>query len=86
MAVPSDRDSIKKAMEESVAHPNQLRWVKQIAISYSPSKDVWLATFDTDMTIIFNDVEYGNNTLYFKLCGVPIAYVTHKGLNEFARD
>lgn len=64
MAVYSDVEKIRKAMEESKANHPQLRWVKQIAISYS-SEGIWTATFDSDLTVMFDDVEYSSNTIYF---------------------
>lgn len=86
MAVCSDMKKIRKAMEESKANYPQLSWVKQIAISFSDSMDIWMATFDSDLTVVFDDVEYSSNTIYFMMHDKIVAYLTHKGLNEFARD
>lgn len=86
MAVYSDSEKIRKAMEESKANYPQLSWVKQIAISFSDSMGIWMATFDSDLTVVFDDVEYSSNTIYFIMHNKIAAYLTHKGLNEFARD
>lgn len=86
MAVYSDVEKIRKAMNETIANPNQLRWVKKIAISYSESMGVWLATFDSDLTVIFDDVAYLSNSVYFRMDGKDVAYITHAGLNDYARD
>ena len=86
MAVYSDMEKIKQAMEESKANCPQLRWVKQISISYCPTKEVWLARFDSDISILFNDVAYLSNSVYFRMDGKDVAYITHAGLNDFARD
>lgn len=86
MATAKDVECIKKAMRETIANPNQLRWVRQIAISYSKSVGMWMATFDSDLTIMFDDVEYSSNTIYFIMNDSRVAYIMHKGLNEFAAD
>lgn len=85
MATAKDVECIKKAMIETIANRNQLRWVKNIAISYS-SSGIWLATFDSDLTIMFDDVEYSSNTIYFIMHDNRVAYIMHKGLSEFAAD
>lgn len=85
LAVYSDAEKIRKAMEESKANHPQLRWVKQIAISYS-SEGIWTATFDSDLTVMFDDVEYSSNTIYFIMHKSRVAYITHAGLNDYARD
>lgn len=86
MAVYSDMERIKQAMRETIANPMQLRWVHQIAISYSKSMGMWMATFDSDLTIMFDDVEYSSNSIHFIMHDKRVAHITHKGLNEFERD
>lgn len=85
MATAKDVECIKKAMSKTMANRNQLRWIKNIAISYS-SSGIWMATFDSDLTIMFDDVEYSSNTIYFIMNDSRVAYITHKGLSEFAAD
>lgn len=85
MAVYSDMEKIRKAMEESKASCPQLRWVKQISISYCPTKDLWIARIN-DIAILFNDVAYLSNSVYFRMDGKDVAYITHAGLNDYARD
>lgn len=85
MAVYSDSEEIRKAMSETIANPYQLRWVKRISISYCPTKNVWIARIH-DISIIFNDVAYLSNSIYFRMDGKDVAYITHAGLNDYARD
>ena len=83
MAVLKDEIRFIKAMELARYEKNQ-QWVGGIAITYSQSMDKYLATFDCDLTIIFDKVHYKNNSIYFYAKTprgeIEVAYITHKGL------
>ena len=86
MAVYGDVVKIKQAMADAYNFPNQCRWVKHIQITYSMVKGLWLAEFDCDMNILFDDVTYLSNSVYFRLNGRDVAFITHKGLSDSACD
>ncbi len=82
MATIYDYEAIKRAMNETknVDRP-WLSWVGQISISYSKYQHRWLANLpNSDATIIFDDVRYSSNSIYFMHMGTDIAYITHAGL------
>ena len=83
MATIYDETEFIRAMELARYEHNQ-QWVKHIAITYSESMQKYLATFDCDLTIIFDKVLYKNNSIYFYVKvpsgDIEVAYITHKGL------
>lgn len=84
MATIKDKDRIEKAMKECKEHPLQCRWVGSISISYSDIMGKYIATFDCDLTVVFDYVTYSSNIISFnsEKEGYAIANITHKGLHE----
>ena len=84
MATIRDKDRIEKAMKECRERPLQCRWVGDISISYSDSMGKYIATFDCDLTVVFDYITYSSNTIFFnsEKEGYAIAHITHKGLHE----
>lgn len=82
MATIKDKENIEKAMEECRENPLQCRWVGDISISYIEQVGRYIAVFDCDLTIVFDNIGYSSNTLYFYRKGdeYPVAHITHKGL------
>ena len=87
MATIKDKERIEKAMQEARDHPLQCRWVGGISISYSDSMGKYIATFDCDLTIVFDYVTYSSNIISFnsEKEGYAIANITHKGLHDRQR-
>lgn len=83
MATIKDEEDIKRIMRVVREHPLQCRWVGDISISYIQAVDRYIAVFDCDLTIVFDNIGYSSNTLYFYRKGddYPIAHITHKGLH-----
>ena len=83
MATIHDENEFIRAMELARYEHNQ-QWVEHIAITYSESVQKYIATFDCDLTIIFDKVHYKNNSIYFYVKtprgDIEVAYITHKGL------
>ena len=84
MATIKDKEAFEKAMKECRERPITRNWVGGISISYIELFDRYIAVFDRDLTIVFDDVGYSSNTIYFYRKGdeYPVAHITHKGLHE----
>ena len=84
MATIKDKEAFEKAMRECKEHPIRNYWVGGISISYIQLVNRYIAVFDCDLTIVFDEIGYSSNTLYFYRKGdeYPIAHITHKGLHE----
>ena len=82
MATIKDKEAFEKAMKECREHPLQSRWVGAIPICYSDSIDKYIATFDCDLTVVFDYVTYSSNTIFFysKKEDYAVAHITYKGL------
>lgn len=82
MATIRDKEDIEKMMKECKENPLQCLWVGGISISYIQPLNRYIAVFDCDLTVVFDDIGYSSNTLYFYRKGdeYPIAHITHKGL------
>ena len=84
MATMNDESLFKEAMKEAKNHPYTCQWVEAIQITYSKELDKYLAQFDGDLNIIFDDVHYSSNSIYFMQTNgddcQAIAFITHKGL------
>lgn len=77
MATLSDIDLIRRCMDETRTNPNQCRQVGAVQISYVPEANHWIAVFDCDLCIIFDDVMYQSNNIILLIHGVKISWFCH---------
>lgn len=77
MATIRDLEEIRKAMDEVKEHPNQCRFVGVMQITYAEHSKCFIATFEADLDVYFDDVDYSSNNIILKRGGVPIGNFCH---------
>ena len=87
MATIRDLEEIRKAMDEVRENPNQCRYVGVMQITYAEHSECFIATFEADLDIYFDDVDYSSNNIILKRGGVPIGTFCHihQRLSEVVR-
>ena len=53
------------------------KYLGDICFSYASGINCYTATIDSDLTVLFNDVEYGSNCIYLRMDGKDVAYFCH---------
>ncbi len=77
MATISDMYKLRECMDKAMQNPMQLVWFERLPISFVPSMMCWEMTFESDLTVFFNDVSCAGNSMQLELNGVVVAYFTH---------
>lgn len=77
MATLSDLETLKKEMKKVKKNPKIVGWLGCVQIGYSEVNNRWNMTFDGDLVIWFDDVEFVSNSIILKRDGIPFAGFCH---------